>query len=817
MREGRAAPRAVESPVPPAPADFSLSGRAHTRINLSGVIALAFFLSGATGLMYELVWLRMLGLIFGHTVHAITAVLVAFMGGLAVGSYLCGRRVDRVRSLLKTYAWLEIAIGVYAVLTPGLIGAIQRTYLAYAHAFDPSFEVLTLVQFGLSTAVFLVPASLMGATFPVLSRYMIRDRGAVGHRVGSLYAWNTFGAVLGTYLVGFHLLPAFGMRITLLGTSLVNITIGVGVLFAARWWGESTPISTPEPHGRAGAATSVTKPGYGMLMLGAAVSGAVAMIYELAWTRALTMVIGSTTYAFSAMLLSFLIGIAGGSAWVARRASRAPATAGFFAALQIAAALLSLGVLALFDYLPDVFLLGFRISHEPGFIAWLQIALSIAVMILPAFCLGAALPSVIHVLSTHLPRVGRSVSRVYACNTAGAIVGAFAAGFVLIPLLGVQTTIRGAIILNLFIGLGAVIALSARVRWAASGATLAGAVMVMMLPNWDLAVMSSGVSTYAHYYSSGGGPWRERIEEQVLFYQDGVGATVSVHQGEDGRSLRVNGKTDASTGKDMATQLLSGHLPALLHSDPQNALVIGLGSGVTVGALTQYELERIDVVEIEPAVVQASSFFIDENRHALSDPRVTTVVADGRNYLLISPTRYDLIISEPSNPWIGGIATLFTVEFFELARARLAGDGVMAQWIQGYAIAPEDLRMVAATFRTVFPFVSLWSPMPGDFILIGTFQPQVLRLGRVRDLYARHAGIRQDFELSDLASPEAIVNALYLNNDEFAELAAGAPLNTDDKLPLEFSAPLSLYRDTMTLNYSLLQRVKRSRFPGLSP
>ena len=786
------------------------------RIDLTGVVLLGFFLSGAASLMYEVVWVRMLGLIFGHTVHAITTVLVVFMGGLALGSYVCGRRIDRVRHLLRTYAWLEIGIGAYALLTPGLIDAIRIVYLSYARRFEPSFDVLTLIQFGLSTAVLLVPTSLMGATFPVLSRFVVQDVGAVGRRVGALYALNTFGAVVGTYLVGFHLLPVLGMRMTLVGTALLNLAVGGGVLLAARAWGEAILVRGPEQDDRPAATARGEGPTFArVLMLGAALSGAVAMIYELAWTRALTLVIGSTTYAFSAMLLSFLIGIAAGSAWVARRASRVPATAGLFAALQIAAALLSLVVLALFDRLPDVFLLGFSISRAPEFIVALQIVLSIAVMILPTFCLGAALPCAIHLLCTQLSSVGLSVGRVYAYNTTGAIAGAFAAGFLLIPWIGVQTTLRAAILVNLLIGLGVVFTLGLRLRWATWAATLGG-VAVVLLPSWDLAVMSSGVSTYADFYARGGRQWRQGIQEQVLFYRDGIGATVSVHQGKDERSLRVNGKADASTGADMATQVMIGHLPALLHPEPKTVLVIGLGSGVTVGALTQYELDRIDVVEIEPAVAQAASFFASESRHALADPRVKLVVADGRNFLDTTSARYDLIVSEPSNPWIGGIATLFTVEFFEQARARLAEGGIMAQWVHGYAMAPEDLQMVAATFRAVFPQASLWSPVAGDFILIGTSQPQVVHLGRVRDLYTRYAGIRQDFELSGLTSPEAILRAFVLDDYDLDSLAAGALLNTDDKLPLEFSAPRNLYRDTMTLNDSLVQRFKRSRFPLVS-
>jgi spermidine synthase len=791
------------------------------RIDLTGVVLLGFFLSGASGLMYELVWVRMLGLIFGHTVHAITTVLVVFMGGLALGSYVCGRRSDQVRHLLRTYAWLEIGIGAYALLTPGLIDAIRIVYLSYARRFDPSFEVLTLIQFALSVTVLLVPTALMGATFPVLTRFVTREPAAVGRRVGALYAWNTFGAVAGTYLVGFHLLPAFGMRSTLFATAVLNGAIGVMILLAVRVWPEThAPVSHPEEKRLTQSKASTLAPAarpIARLMLGIALSGAVAMIYELAWTRALTLVIGSSTYAFTATLLSFLIGIAGGSAWASRRASRRPATLALFAGLQIAAGLFSLVVFALIDHLPDVFLLGFRFSHAPGFIFVLQITLSIVVMILPTFCLGATFPCVSQLVSTRLSRIGLDVSRVYASNTAGAILGSFTGGFLLIPLLGVQGTIRAAVVANLLAGLilftdGAA---GRRMKMGAAAAIVGGMVALGAVPNWNLAVMSSGVSTYAHYYAEGGASWRRLIGDRLLFYRDGISSTVTVHEGPEGRTLRVNGKTEAGTGADMTTQLLIGHIPALLHPDPKAALVIGLGSGVTVGAVTQHELDAIDVVEIEPAVIKASAFFVEENSHALADPRVQTTVADGRNFLFTTPDRYDLIVSEPSNPWIGGIATLFTVEFLEQARARLTSDGVMAQWVQGYAMAPEDLQMIAATFQTVFPHASLWMPLPGDFLLVGTFGPQLVDLGRIRDRLTRSAGLRQDFARSGLATAEAIFKVFALDEQDLVRLGKGATLNTDDLLPLEFSAPRNLYRDTLTLNHRLLQRVKQSRLPVL--
>jgi spermidine synthase len=788
-------------------------------------IFLCFFISGAAGLIYEILWIRMLGLIFGHTVHAITTVLVAFMAGLGLGAYVCGHAVNRVRSLLRLYGLLEIGIGLYCLLIPWLMELIKVFYLTLARSFEFSFSSLTLVQFVLSAAVLVFPTTLMGATLPVLSRFFVRDIGTVGQRVGTLYAFNTFGAVIGTYLAGFELLPMMGMQLTLLFTVTLNIGVGLLVILFNRRLGILT-----EPNSERADEPAI-KPQTGpsffswpheaqWVVLVFAFSGAASMIYEIAWTRALSLVIGSSTYAFSAMLLSFLIGIAAGSAVFARFVKKAPITCRWFAGLQLIIGASAAVVLPLIDRMPDLFLAAFRISQSYSFILIVQVLISFAIMILPTLFIGATFPMAVHLLSKKQSSVGFDVGRIYSFNTAGAILGSFAAGFILVPLIGVQSTIKVAIMMNLAAGLAHFLVFdkSRLLRTGASMALVAAAVGVVLIPEWDKQVMASGASIRPEVYiRDQSHPALHDLlrDRKMLFYKDGVSATVTVYgQGKD-TFLQVNGKTDASTTLDMHTQLMSGHLPALLHPNPKTALVIGLGSGVTVGALTQHDLEKIDVVEIEPAVIEAQRYFASVNRNAVLNPKVNVIVADGRNFLLMSPNKYDLIISEPSNPWVGGIATLFTVEFFELARQHLSPHGMMVQWFHGYAMSPENVQMVLASFRSVFPHATLWMTVESDYLLVGSQEPLTVDLDRVRSVYEKNAALRQDLQSLKLLSAETLVSDFMLDEHDLGRYSQSADLNTDDRLPLEFSAPRSLYEDTSATNGIALRKAKQEPYPKI--
>ncbi len=778
------------------------------------LLAICFFLSGATGLVYQIVWMRMLGLVFGHTVLATTTVLVAFMAGLALGSWLLARRAPRLRNLIAAYGWLEVGIGVYCALLPLLLAAAAAAYLALARSLALSYGTFTLVQFVLVGLALLVPTTLMGGTLPVLAQALTRDPGRLGRTVGALYAINTFGAVAGVAVAGYFLLPAIGNRWSLAAAAAANLVVGALAIGYARFRPEAAPVpaadvTAPLPLTPEGRAT--------VLALG--VSGAIAMVYEVGWTRALALIIGSSTYAFTAMLLAFLIGIAGGSALYSWIRGRRPATPGRFAVLQMAIALATAGAMLVYERLPALFLRGFAHSDAPAAVQLTQIVVSIAALLLGTLFIGATFPCAVSAAARGAGRAGEDVGRTYAVNTLGAIAGSALVGLVLIPALGLHTSFRVAVVGNLLLAVALFLGPPRPVRRRRQFAAALAAALVVgawFLPPWSRDVLSSGVAVYAQQYQRlSWEQFRTRaVPKQILYYRDGPTATVTVHQESDNLFLRTNGKTDASTSYDMVTQLMAGHVPMLLHPTAKQVLVIGLGSGVTAGAIIGYPLERLDLVEIEPSVVEAARFFGAFNANVLDNPKVHVSIADGRNYLLITPRRYDVIVSEPSNPWIGGLASLFTVEMFQHARDRLRPGGVMVQWMQAYALEAEDLKMVIRTFASVFPTTAVWAATPGDFLLVGSVEPRPLDLRAVQERLAANPAARRLFG----PTPEwpDFLGYFLLGTEDSARLVSAGPLNTDDRLPLEFSAPRSLYLNTAESNRMLVTGAQRVALPPLS-
>lgn len=797
-------------------------------------VLFCFFFSGATGLIYEVLWTRLLGLVFGHTVFAITTVLAAFMAGLGLGSYLFGKIADRHLHPLRLYGLLEIGIGIYALLTPLLLSKAEAVYIPLYRSLELSFFVFSLAQFLLIFLILLVPTTLMGATLPVLSRFFVREIAALGGQVGRLYAFNTFGAVLGTYLAGFYLLPTLGIQTSLLLAAIVNIGIGVLTIVFDRHLSQigslpTRPISpSPVPRFSDSAASHHPAADENQLavwlaVIGLGISGAASMMYEVAWTRGLALIIGSSTYAFSTMLVTFLTGLALGSYLFSRVAGRLRITPFLFGGLQLGIGLTALAVTPFFDRLPEVFLWVFQISQSPGFMDTLRFAISALAMFLPTLFMGATFPCVAQIASREIQRVGRDVGRIYSINTGGAIAGTVLAGFLLIPTLGLETTLKLAVSLNLCLALALFIASPEVGRWRRGAAALAPVLALVVLfasPSWNAQAITSGVHIYGRGYFSvlGKADFRQAVaaSDRLLFYKDGISATISVH-GQNGLVfLRVNGKTDASNANDMHTQVMSGHLPLFYRPEARRALVIGMGSGVTAGAVALHPLDRIDLIEIEPAVVEAGVFFAKENREVLKNPRVRLTVADARNFLLASRDQYDVIISEPSNPWMRGIGNLFSLEFYELVSRRLAPKGIVTQWIHIYGLFPEDLKMVIKTFRSVFPHTVIWDTIRGDLLLIGAKEPLALDFAALQSKYDSIPGLREDMGRLGFRSALAVLADFTLNEEETAQASQHALLNTDDLPLLEFSAPNSLFLDTVDLNRRMLKAFVRAEFPTIA-
>lgn len=766
------------------------------------------FVSGASALMYQVVWLRALELLFGTTAFATATVLSAYMAGLGLGAHGFGRWIDRQprTDVVKLYGWMEGGVALYAALTPLLWQLLDAMDVRFHHSFSPSPLAASLFKFTLAFAALLLPTVLMGGTLPVVCKAFTRTDADAGRTVGLLYGANTLGAALGVFLSGFVVLPAAGMRAVTALASACSLLVCIVCVRRRADVIECSPQAAGE-NARDNSRHSAA------LLLLFAISGAVAMLYEVAWTRALAVVLGSTVYAFSAMLGTFLAGIALGSWAFAALSARVRVGLGAFAVMQVAAGVLVLAGLNQFDELPFRFVRIFASSGgNPAVIDFGRALLCAIVMLPPTLVLGASFACFIEV-SRRSAGIGSRVGVAYLANTSGNIAGAALTGFVVIPWIGVQKTLIAGAFVSALVGLAAWflrgVRPSLRAVFSAIGmAALAGVAAARVNP-WDRTMLTSGMAVDpGKALQLTREEFDARIHEKTnVFYREGTQATVSVDRWHDDLFLSVNGKVDASTG-DAFTQLFLGHLPMLLHAAPSRVLVIGLGSGTTLGAVTCYAAERIDCVEIEPAAVEAARLFQRLNREALDDPRVRLHIGDGRNFLRTRADRYDVIVSEPSNPWIAGVANLFSREHYRTAAARLAPGGIFCQWLHAYSMSEDDLRMIVNTFCGEFAHASLWAAQYPDLLLIGsnsaerfdfTHVQRGFENARIRKDMARYGGIR---------APEALLANFLLDDPALRALAAGAHVHTDDHPRLEFSAPRNLYRDTAETNRALLLRYR---------
>jgi spermidine synthase len=778
------------------------------------ILFACFFLSGAAALMYEVVWMRMLTQIFGSTAYAIATVLAGFMAGLALGSFVFGRIADRREDSLRLYAWLELGIGVYGAAVPLVFKLAWHLYRPLFPLHDSYPTLFHLVLFGIAFVFLVIPTFLMGATLPLLSRYLVRSFGHLGRRVGDLYGTNTLGAVAGCGLAGYYFLPELGITRTLFAAAGINAAVAA-VVFAlealrrSRAWSQPKPVETAEAEPSAGGATWL-----GIAVLAAiGFSGAAAMIYENAWTHALTLVIGGSVYSFTTMLLSFLVGLAVGGYLYARLFGEGRVRVAAFGLLEIAVGAAALATIPLIEKLPLFFLRLYQgFGDQFGYFLAIQVCVAFLVMFPATLLFGMTFPMVVRLCTQNLYQVGSKVGTTYAVNTLGAIVGAFVGGFVLLPQVGIQRSIIVGAFLNLIVGWLLVVGdpRPGRLGRLASGAAVSAALLwlALHLPSWDRHILTSGVTIYAQRYKelpTDSLRLEEMRQDEILYYREGLTATVSVHRpSRDYLYFKTNGKVDGSYG-DQLTMLLTGYLPMFLHPRATDVGIIGLGTGMTAKAVGAFPVRRIDILEIEPAVVEAAKFFKEKNGDILSDPRVRVIASDGRNYMLATPHLYDLIISEPSNPWIAGIANLFTKEFYEVAKGKLKPGGVFAQWIHNYSMSPDDFRMVFRTFAESFPHVSVWNMQESDFLLIGTLGEQRFDYSSLKEIFAKSPTMRADFAALGLADLYAALGFYRMGRKEALAFAEGAEFNTDDNVRLEFSAPRSLAKSTSELNRSLME------------
>lgn len=798
--------------------------------NTFKLVAACFFLSGATGLIYEVLWARMLGLVFGATTLAVSTVLAAFMGGLAIGSGMAGRRGAAVKRPIRAYGLIEIGIALYALAVPFLFTFVDNLYAIIWQQFHPGFFAFSIWRFLLSCVMLLVPTALMGATLPILSAALLNSSGPRSTSITRLYTRNLAGAICGTIVAGFFLLPTFGVRATIYLAAFINILIGIVSIVADRRMEFHSspgkdPTTTYAEHPQPVETSPAAATGDARFWMACAfISGFVTIATQVAWTRLLTMIVGSSTYAFSIVVALFLMGLAAGSLVIARmsRATELRETVLWVELLTAGSIFLSL---VIGNQIPGLLInagLRFQISSWAGLLT-LQI-LSVALLILlPAFFMGMVMPLVlVWAGSKRNDESVRLVGRSYAVNTLGAIAGAFIAGFVLVPKLTTRFTIIFAAVLCVVVaGTAYQPKIDARDRdlrrAMAAGLTLTLILLLFVAaPRLNLADLSIGaydslvrVLAKSRGTVEDGNAQRQGPEiHQLLMYEEGPTATVSVRKDWDITSMAINGRTNASDREDMPTQVMLGQLPLLLAPRLNNALIVGYATGVTAGAILQSPIESVECIELEPATVNGSRYFEHVNNRPLNDRRLHLIIDDARTYLRVIPTRYDMIVSEPSHPWVPGVANLFTREFFQLGRDRLNDDGVFVQWVQIYQLSTDSLRSVLATFHETFPYVLVFRVQGAwkgkDLLLVGSKNP--LTLDRIKE---RIGDSRIAAELGRLnLNSEAEVRTWYVCDEkQLGPAVAGAVINTDDNMHIETTAPREAFRPLLETNAAWVERL----------
>jgi spermidine synthase/tetratricopeptide (TPR) repeat protein len=716
-------------------------------------LAALFFLSGWTGLVYEVLWAKYLALTLGSTAAAHTFVLSAFLGGMAAGYAAIGRFADRHPNPLLLYAKLEFAIAGLGALAPFLLGGIWG---------------LPLIPFA---------AGFMGGTLPALSRIA---------SVPFLYFLNSLGAAAGSLFAAFVLIPRFGLDVSGWIAAGVNAAVGAAALRLAR-----NPVPPPKPPW-----PEPELPAPRLFYATAFASGFVSLALEIAWIRLLAMMFGSTVYSFAIMLAAFIAGIGAGSLLIASKAASRLPSLRTLVILQFLAAAALLATLPFYErvaYLP-IWIDALLESRQGMFLAFetAKFGFCFALMFVPAACFGMVPPLAARAAARESGDLAARVGTVFAWNAGGNVLGAAAAGLWLLPALGLQGLFHAGAAMLAAIGAALMLAdrsLRLSRAWAAVPlAVVAGA--LALSPAWEpIQISFGGVRekmveelSYEHY--------RKALSRFTLLYHaDGREATVSVIEYTKGsRALKINGKTDASTTRDLRTQVLLAQIPLLLHPSPAAVLVVGLGSGITVGSALTHDPARVDLVEISPEVVEAERWFREANGDALSDSRVSTVVSDGRTFLMRGDRRYDAIISEPSNPWMAGIGALFTAEFYAQARRRLKPGGIMAQWFHFYEMRESTLRLLLRTFTSEFPHASVWMTMSGDILLLGSQAPLPVPGPDFSKRWAR-PDVAADLARAGIDRPVTLLSLQIGSNEAVREWAGEGPLNRDRFPRLEYAAP----------------------------
>ncbi len=810
-------------------------------------VLLLFFISGATGLIYEVIWTRILLNVFGASLYAVATVLAAFMGGLALGSLIGGRIADRIAKPLKLYGILEILVAGTALAVPFMLDLFNPLYRAVYASHQPTFMGLSLLRFVLSFGVLLIPTTCMGATLPLLSRFLVRRQDGLGGRIGALYTINTTGAVAGTFMAGFVLIATLGVNGTVLLSAALGIVIGIAAIIASlrlekdlgEHWQEKLPEgdtalaeaekADEQPDEVMEGLQCVTPRHARLILIIYGLSGFIALAYQVFWSRTLPFrfdYLKNTTYSFSAMLTVFLVGLACGSALMSSQIDKQRRPFRLFGLLQVLIGLTGVFSLYMLTGLSDRLPLINAFNSATNTFSWPLAVFNIfaktaVTLALPTFLMGMTFPVAARLCVQHLRSVGSGTGRLYAVNTLGAILGSFAAGFVMVPLFGLRNGIILLGIANIVLGIIVLLAnpqasMKSRVIFAATSAVLFALMLLRLDAPKTFQVLEG--------------------DHKFIAYEEGPLATVSVVEDTLGyRSIFVDGVNVAGTDPYMLTDQKSlAHAPALLLENPKKALTVGFGSGGASWSYLQYdELEQVDCIEISRTVPKMAQYLKDSNMGlmdewdtetpleevTLHDGRYRVIIDDARSYLRFTRERYDIIATDCTDLRYKSNANLYDQQYFQLCRDAITDDGMVVVWMPLAGMSEEVFTVATRTFGEAFPDMTVWfynNRYTHYVLLLGMKKPLEISIDRMQERLARDK-VRRDLEPIDLQQPEKILSCFLNQYDRDLKEpmdAISMELNTENSPYLEFQSPKYGYGpEPMIQNLELLREHRSSVMP----
>ncbi|MEQ9424089.1 MAG: fused MFS/spermidine synthase [Cyclobacteriaceae bacterium] len=739
------------------------------------ILSLLFFLSGATSLTLQVIWMYRLGLIFGNAAYATAATLAAFFLGLSLGGWLSGRLSIRLKKPLTAYGLMEMGIALTALfLYPGL-DFYETNYAEITALFSSDRTLLTLSKFLFSTTLLIFPTMLMGGTFPMLAQF-IGENSHLARRGTLLYTFNTLGAAVGAFIAGFFLISSIGVNATYAYALIVASAIGLAAVIIDRLpiWSHLKGSSSQWDHSRKNDHQSKPRSAdaidYKLFVILAFSSGILALSAEMLWTRMFAQVLQNSVYSFSAIIVVFLIalGCGGGlSHWLVRIA--APVIPALLALLSMAAIFVGLTPFV-FNIATD------GMAYLSPSASWPQYIRSVfwlafLVVFPPTLVLGAIFPFLLKLSPSIDQKSGRFVGKLVLFNSLGSTVGPLIAGLVLIDLLGLWGSIK--VIALGYGGMAFLIAFNQplkKKKWAAL--PLAGIIAILTLAEPSSVKLEPGQRVLETWQSS-----------------DGI---VSVVQSGENVQIRLNNYYVLGDSRSALVEQMQGHIPLLIHPNPKKVLFLGMGTGITAGASISHDVGRVVTVELVSDVITAAQRYFSPLLNGLfEDRRVEVIADDARNYLLGTSEKFDVIVGDLFTPWHAGTGSLYSAEHFERVKGQLTPGGLFAQWLPLYQLTPRSFETIAATFASIFPQVTLWR---ADF---SGSRPSIALIGQTEDTKLDQATLKRNIvNVLDPANPsqnskDHMVGLFYLGNFEtIRDRFVHAPLNTDNRRTIEYMVPI---------------------------